>query len=239
MPTAAESSGGKGDLQSKYESHKIILMRQFPLSWWHTAREPEQFPSNKLRAINFTYLRLKIQLWNPGILCRSSQSQPTTAWSTTKTLFYKSMSPSQPIFYNDSLVRSAFLPELLHHSAERPEGSQRQRTNRAVRKGDRSYKQMDEGLRLRRPGWGFILSLLRVAGRKEASEKWLGSDSTSMEDPRGKSSPESGGLSRTVEKFSHNQTHKQSRTGQQRGPLSMEEMERGREGRSRKSWQLE
>lgn len=79
-------------------------MRQFSLSWWHTAHEPEQFPSTKLRAINFTYHRLKIQLWNPGILCRSSQSKPTTAWSTPKTLFYKSTSPSQPIIYNDSLV---------------------------------------------------------------------------------------------------------------------------------------
>ena len=92
------------------------------------------------------------------------------------------------------------------------------------------------GLGLRRPGKGMLLPLLpqEVAGRRGVSAQWWGSASLSLKDPKGKVSPESGGLSRTVKKFSHNQIHKQSCNGQQKGPLSSKEMEGGRErgGRS-------
>lgn len=54
----------------------------------------------------------------------------------------------------------------------------------------------------------------------------------SMEDPKGKAGAESEGLSRTVEKFSHNQT---KTVGQRRGPSSVVKKEGGREGKRRRS----
>lgn len=63
--------------------------------------------------------------------------------------------------------------------------------------------------------------------KRGAPERWWGSASLSLQDPKGKASPESGGLSRTVEKFSHNQTQTELR-GAVKRPLSTER-ERGRE----------
>lgn len=81
-----------------------------------------------------------------------------------------------------------------------------------------------------------LLPLLpqEVAGRRGVSAQWWSSASLSLKDPKGKVSPESGGLSRTVKKFSHNQIHKQNCKGQRKGPLSSKEIEGGRErgGRS-------
>lgn len=48
----------------------------------------------------------------------------------------------------------------------------------------------------------------------KGTQSCSGAPPLSLEDPKGQASPESGGLSRTVEKFSHNQTNKQSCTGQ-------------------------
>jgi len=82
-------------------------------------------------------------------------------------------------------------------------------------------------LGLERQARGFLLPL-GVAGRGRASEQWWGSAVPSLEDPKGKASPESGGLSRTVKTFSHNQKHKQR---QRKGPFSTKETEGGKEKR--------
>lgn len=68
-----------------------------------------------------------------------------------------------------------------------------------------------------------------LAGRRRTPEFWWGPASPSPVDPKGKASPESGGLSRTVQEFSHNQTNKQSCTEQRKGPLSSNEKEGGEE----------
>lgn len=54
---------------------------------------------------------------------------------------------------------------------------------------------------------------------RRAPEQWWGSVSQSMEDPKGNVGPESGGLSRTVEKFSHNQTQTELHRPVKRTPV--------------------
>lgn len=72
-------------------------------------------------------------------------------------------------------------------------------------------------------------STTRVCWEQRGLSAMVGLSLSEPGGPQGKSQSREGGLSRTVKKFSHSQTYKQSCTGQRKGPLSTKETEGGRE----------